>query len=265
MAEYETEHNIQAGRGDDAEHSDNAPRHGRRGGRARRLPDMASFYSALSAVDTSTTNNPHAVPTPGEVSAVYRILAEAVNIIRRDVSGDPTRSNDVGDGGADPGTASAPWNSNSMDRVWESLLQEVENPPRIVKGCSQDFLDALDRVPKKTLKPTDTCPICNTAFLDDKYPLVVRLPCHDTHVFDLECISPWLKVHTTCPLDRTDLLVKKDRGDDRRDPRQPSTRSGANRRQSPAAANNRASASAEDPRKDAESDEERDEIDSMYL
>ena len=106
---------------------------------------MASFYSALSAVDTSTTNNPHAVPTPGEVSAVYRILAEAVNIIRRDVSGDPTRSNDVGDGGADPGTASAPWNSNSMDRVWESLLQEVENPPRIVKGCSQDFLDGRHR------------------------------------------------------------------------------------------------------------------------
>ena len=121
-------------------------------------------------------------------------------------------------------------------------------PPRLLKSAQQLELT--------TLLDAQTA---------DKYPLVVRLPCHDTHVFDLECISPWLKVHTTCPLDRTDLLVKKDRGDDRRDPRQPSTRSGANPRQSPAAANNRASASAEDPRKDAESDEERDEIDSMYL
>ncbi|KAI9653717.1 MAG: hypothetical protein M1829_001139, partial [Trizodia sp. TS-e1964] len=40
------------------------------------------------------------------------------------------------------------------------------------------------------------------------YPLVVRLPCHSSHMFDLECITPWLKLHTTCPLDRKDLLKK---------------------------------------------------------
>jgi hypothetical protein len=57
---------------------------------------------------------------------------------------------------------------------------------------------------------------------EDKYPLVVRLPCHKTHLFDLECIQPWLKLHSTlvdnkmnranecsCPLDRKDLLQKK--------------------------------------------------------
>lgn len=44
----------------------------------------------------------------------------------------------------------------------------------------------------------------------DKYPLVVRLPCHKDHIFDLECIAPWLKLHATCPLDRKDLLKKKE-------------------------------------------------------
>ena len=44
----------------------------------------------------------------------------------------------------------------------------------------------------------------------DDYPLVVRLPCHKDHIFDLECIAPWLKLHATCPMDRKDLLKKKE-------------------------------------------------------
>ena len=43
----------------------------------------------------------------------------------------------------------------------------------------------------------------------DEYPLVVRLPCHPEHKFDLDCIQPWLKLNTTCPLDRKDLTEKK--------------------------------------------------------
>ena len=43
----------------------------------------------------------------------------------------------------------------------------------------------------------------------DEYPLVVRLPCNDKHMFDLECIQPWLKLNSTCPLDRKDLAEKK--------------------------------------------------------
>ncbi|KAI5807376.1 hypothetical protein DFH27DRAFT_599149 [Peziza echinospora] len=44
---------------------------------------------------------------------------------------------------------------------------------------------------------------------EDPYPLVVRLPCHPNHLFDLECIQPWLKLHTTCPLDRMQLVKEK--------------------------------------------------------
>lgn len=43
----------------------------------------------------------------------------------------------------------------------------------------------------------------------DPYPLVIRLPCHASHLYDLDCIAPWLKLQSTCPLDRVDLLKKK--------------------------------------------------------
>lgn len=73
----------------------------------------------------------------------------------------------------------------------------------------QSYLDELERVPKKSLKKTDTCPICSEPFLDDEFPLVVELPCHPTHKFDLECVGPWLRLNGTCPLDRKELMKKK--------------------------------------------------------
>lgn len=38
---------------------------------------------------------------------------------------------------------------------------------------------------------------------------MVRLPCHPTHLFDLECVRPWLRLRGTCPLDRTDFGKKQ--------------------------------------------------------
>lgn len=67
----------------------------------------------------------------------------------------------------------------------------------------------LDRVPKKELRADGSCPICRMPFLDDEYPLVVRLPCHKDHVFDLECLQPWLKMNNSCPLDRKELEKKR--------------------------------------------------------
>jgi len=56
--------------------------------------------------------------------------------------------------------------------------------------------------------------LCSATYLltdaTDEYPLVVRLPCDPKHIFDLECIAPWLKLHATCPLDRKDLQKKKE-------------------------------------------------------
>ncbi|XXZ98873.1 hypothetical protein QA089_001384 [Meyerozyma guilliermondii] len=78
------------------------------------------------------------------------------------------------------------------------------------KGVSQDFLDSLERVPvSKLTDKTAECPICTNKFVEDDYPLVVRLPCQKIqskgHTFDLECVGPWLKMHSTCPLCRFDV------------------------------------------------------------
>lgn len=90
----------------------------------------------------------------------------------------------------------------------DSLLEQLHTE-KDISGVPQEFIDALDRVAKKALKPDQACPICTSDFLDDPHPLVVRLPCEGRHTFDLECIAPWLKVHSTCPMCRKNMLDKK--------------------------------------------------------
>ncbi|ODV79402.1 uncharacterized protein CANTADRAFT_22145 [Suhomyces tanzawaensis NRRL Y-17324] len=99
------------------------------------------------------------------------------------------------------------------------LIQTLEDTPQFgeakSKGVPPEFLDTLERVPINKLPNKDTadCPICTNRFIDDKYPLLVKLPCgvqHGSktkdHIFDLECIGPWLKVNSTCPLCRFDVM-----------------------------------------------------------
>ena len=55
------------------------------------------------------------------------------------------------------------------------------------------------------LSEDDSCPICAEPYLDDQYCLVVELPCHGRHQFDLDCVGPWLQSKGTCPMCRADL------------------------------------------------------------
>lgn len=82
------------------------------------------------------------------------------------------------------------------------------------KGVTGEYLDSLERVSVKDLQDGENaeCPICTNRFSDDEYPLIVRLPCHvqtskktGGHIFDLECVGPWLKVNSTCPICRFDV------------------------------------------------------------
>jgi hypothetical protein len=154
------------------------------------------------------------------MAAAYRLLANAFEMMR----GRPTDESESGSG-----SGSGSGDNDLLANMIEVLRQSADDPPAELKGCPDSFLDELERVPNKSLKPTDTCPICVNPFLEgrwsgivwgvrrladpergtDQYPLVVRLPCHKDHFFDLDCIRPWLKLNSTCPLDRKELLKKK--------------------------------------------------------
>ncbi|KAJ5550077.1 Zinc finger RING-type [Penicillium sp. DV-2018c] len=168
----------------------------------RRRPDLSTFFSALSEITPAPDHRPHAVPVPGDVSAAFYSLAEALEMMRRDADSAPADAQEEGTGTE---TASSDTGRDLLTTMIQSLLAQADTPPREVEGVSEEFCDMLERVPKSSLNPSDTCPICNNPFVEDPYPLVVQLPCHPTHRFDLECVRPWLRLRGTCPLDRVDF------------------------------------------------------------
>ncbi|TKX18384.1 ring finger domain-containing protein 9 [Elsinoe australis] len=190
MSGYDVEHDIKPDKANDE---------------PPRRPDLSSFFSALERVDTSHDRRPqnvHALPEPSEISAALRMLADAFGVRR---SARVLESED---------------DTDPLDGLISYLDDTALNPPRELEGVSDTFLADLERIPKAKLKPGESCPICANEFLEDKYPLVVRLPCHKDHMFDLECITPWLKVNPTCPMDRQKLtkdapkVEKKEEEDD---------------------------------------------------
>lgn len=88
-------------------------------------------------------------------------------------------------------------------------LEEIGDKFRPDMGVSQEFLDSLERVDVSSLPENADCPICTNRFADAEFPLVVKLPCHvkgrREHLFDMDCIAPWLKMHSSCPLCRFDM------------------------------------------------------------
>lgn len=129
------------------------------------------------------------MPLPVNVEASFVLLAEALT--SQLTSPGPEQDTDA------------------LSSMLEFLRTSAADPPETVKGVPDSFLDSLERVPKGKLGE-DSCPICGDKFKEDPYPLVVVLPCHANHKFDFGCIRPWLKLNSTCPLDRKDVLPKKE-------------------------------------------------------
>ncbi|KAK3949236.1 hypothetical protein QBC32DRAFT_349690 [Pseudoneurospora amorphoporcata] len=179
--QYEVEHNIKPS-------STAGPR--------RRKVDMSTFTSHLDSIspESSTSsyhhNNPHATANPVDLAAVYRLLQDQMGVL---ASSAPTDEN-----------------RNFLESLVESLQEDVLHPPTKIEGVSQEFLDGLDRVDRKKLKEDEQCPICAERYLDDQYCLVVELPCHHSHRFDLECVGPWLRSKGTCPMCRKEVGKRKE-------------------------------------------------------
>ncbi|KAL4792034.1 hypothetical protein BDV19DRAFT_281889 [Aspergillus venezuelensis] len=204
MSTYEVEHNLSS--------DPSAPQSTTR----RRLPDLSTFFATLSEISSDEARSrPHAVPVPSDISAAFYSLAEALNIMRREGgAGGPGEGGEGAQADSFPtlnpdGTPIRVHGDDLLAQMIQTLLREAETPPTEVEGASDAFCDDLDRVPRASLKPGQSCPICSNPFIDDKYPLVVRLPCHPTHLFDLECVRPWLRLRGTCPLDRTDFAKQE--------------------------------------------------------
>ncbi|KAA8644320.1 hypothetical protein EYZ11_009933 [Aspergillus tanneri] len=169
----------------------------------RRRPDLSTFFATLSEISPDESRSrPHAVPVPHDISAAFYSLAEALEVMRREAPGAESTAPTTTDNDDSE-------NPDLLTQMIRTLLNEAEMPPKEVEGVSEEFCDVLDRVPRSSLKPSQTCPICNNPFLEDQYPLVVRLPCHPTHLFDLECVRPWLRLRGTCPLDRADFAKQE--------------------------------------------------------
>ncbi|KAJ4393667.1 hypothetical protein N0V93_002882 [Gnomoniopsis smithogilvyi] len=190
---YEVEHGVEA----------EAPRR-------RRGIDMSTFTARFheltdgpssngGASEQQQHNNPHAVPTPPDVNGLFRLLLSQFTTLHPELAAEDGTRRDTTSNSDDPD-----FQEQAIRRIIDELVNDLDRPAEI-KGVSQEYLDMLERVPKKTLKPDDACPICAENFLDDPYPLVVELRCKTVHhKFDLDCVSSWLQVKGDCPMCRAD-------------------------------------------------------------
>ncbi|KAI1346218.1 hypothetical protein F5Y01DRAFT_28988 [Xylaria sp. FL0043] len=156
----------------------------------KRRPNMATFTAHLEQISSDPASS-HVGATPVDIAALFQLVQDQYATL----------------------AASAPTESNRdfLVSLGRDLEEDIRNVPERIQGVDQMYLDTLDRVSRKKLQsdPDATCMICAEKFLDDPHPLVVQLPCHHTHMFDLECVAPWLLSKGTCPACRKDLTKKK--------------------------------------------------------
>jgi hypothetical protein len=117
--------------------------------RSSRRPDLSTFHATFNETygDEETHNNPNTLPTPENVTATYRLAADAYEIILTEHGDD-----------------------NPALRTMIDMLESTASaPPSKLEGVSDTFLSELERVPKSKLKKDESCPICSEPFLDGKY------------------------------------------------------------------------------------------------
>lgn len=113
-----------------------------------RRPDLSSFFAAIDQVDTTRASEPQSpnarspLPLPGDMAAAYHIYADALGMMRQD------EDNEL------------------LGRMQEVIRNMVAEPPNEFKGVPDEFIAQLDRIDKKKLKDTDSCPICRNTFLE---------------------------------------------------------------------------------------------------
>lgn len=120
--------------------------------RPTRRPDLSTFYSTVNEAygDEETINNPNSAPTPENVTASFRLLADAYEIILTEHGGE----------------------NDALRTMIAELETTAGQPPNEREGVPDSFLVDLDRVVKSKLKKDDRCPICSEKFLDGEWRVI---------------------------------------------------------------------------------------------
>lgn len=100
-----------------------------------RRPDLSSFFSALDLTNTSNTHNPHAEATPSNVSAAFRMLANALQVMGGETEGVAI----------DHGFAAREGGGHNqlLEGMIETLMMGAERPPAQVEGMSDSWFDGM--------------------------------------------------------------------------------------------------------------------------
>ncbi|PVV01837.1 hypothetical protein BB560_003732 [Smittium megazygosporum] len=86
-----------------------------------------------------------------------------------------------------------------------SALEQQENSGKTYPTDKQ-FLDSLPKLDRNSLPSDELCVICGISYCSEDFVRsddIIKLPCN--HMFDQECINPWLKHNNTCPICRFEL------------------------------------------------------------
>ncbi|KAG0357771.1 hypothetical protein BC939DRAFT_447773 [Gamsiella multidivaricata] len=92
-----------------------------------------------------------------------------------------------------------------LDNLITQLMDEAgasgkHGPP----PASKSFIRDLPFVPQTDVKRDEACIICNENLHENESNAeITKLPCK--HLFDRECIVPWLELHNNCPACRAEV------------------------------------------------------------
>ncbi|OZJ03114.1 hypothetical protein BZG36_03373 [Bifiguratus adelaidae] len=85
-----------------------------------------------------------------------------------------------------------------LDNLISQLLEESQASAKGPPPASDRFIKALPNIPPTAIASEEQCIICK----DDLHTstCITKMPCG--HLYDKECLVPWLKLHNTCPMCR---------------------------------------------------------------
>jgi len=155
MSGYDVEHGVDLSKENKAQPS--------------RRPDLSSFWSLRNETfGDEPATNPHAEPSPQNVTALMRMAADFLEQIVQDTDS----------------------NNPLVRGMIEQLDADALNPGG-KKGLPESFFADLERIPKSKLKKDEECPICTNEFLKGMH---LRFLC-GRHVL----IIPYRSIPARCP------------------------------------------------------------------